>query len=875
MDNNTTNQPPKAELRLVVKEKELSVAPEGKVEFHVGAINSGTIEDIVKLSVKGVPPEWVSFDEEELRVAPGKAKQATLSIQPPPFPDGRVGKYSLEIQGKSRNAPRELAVTRSIVTIAAYQPEGRVGVLIGAINFPITPGSSVSIPLLLENRGIAADNFHVSITGIPRNWISLKSSQVKLAASESKEILFKINLPRSSAADAGRTPFKIQVSSEEMPSQKTEIDCILTVSTFSKFTGTLRPSPLEANQPAQLLISNEGNADDTYDLSFRDSSGKLIFEKITRFAKEGSDPNNPEVDFAYSEITSAQRLQVPLGGTGVFEYRSRLRSRSLVGNEETYPFNIKALSAGKKSIDFQSQIKEKGFLPAWLIAIVLIGFMAICLVLLIPKNVQDEGANATQTASYNQTQAVIISGEDTDGDGLFNNEELEAGTDPLNPDTDADGLKDGEEVKTYGTNPLLFDSDGDALSDGDEILTHRTNPLISDTDEDLLSDGDEVNRQTNPLVQDTDADGLADGAEVALGTDPLKADTDNDELLDGQENQTCPHPLNPDSDNDGMIDGKDLDPCDLNNPSLTATVLALPTDVPTSTPVPSTPTPTAAIEPTATSEVSPNLNGLILFETNRDGNSEIYLLNAFDQAVTRMTNNAAVDMQPALAPDALQIAYVSNQDGNNEIYLTGVDRRAPINITNDPSDDQYPTWSPDGNWIAFTSNRDGNQEIYLMRSDGSEIRNVTNNGANDFAPSWFSVPGLLGSQEWLVFTSNRDGNLEVYKVKPDGSGLSNLTQHAANDYSPAGHIKGDLIAFVSDRDGNPEIYTMQADGGSQINITNHPGQDLDPIFKPDGGWIAFSTDRDGNLEIYVIQVDGSGAYNMTKNSGQDRHPDWR
>lgn len=876
MENNISNQPQKLQLKLVVKEKELSVAPERSIKFHVGVVNTGEREDVVKLSVKGVPPEWISLDEPELRINSGKAKQAILRIQPPPFPDGRVGKYTLKIQGKSRNAPRLLATTYCKVTVAAYQPEGRVGVLIGAVSFPVRPGSSISIPLLLENRGIAGDSFRFNITGIPRTWVSTKTSLIRLEASESKEMLFTINVPRSSAADAGRTPFKIQISSEEVPSQKTEIDCILTVATFSKFTGTLRPAELEANQPAQILINNEGNADDTYDVSFQDSSGRLVFEKITRFAKEGSDPNNPEIDFAYSEITSAQKLQVPLGKSGVFEYRSRLRSRPFVGNEQVYPFSIKALSAGKKFVDFQSQIKEKGFLPPWLVAVLLIGFMFLCLILLIPRNGEQEGISATQTASYNQTQAAIIGGEDTDGDGLLNSEELEIGTDPLNPDSDADGLKDGEEVKTYGTNPLLVDTDGDALSDGDEILIYKTNPLIPDTDEDLLNDGDEVNRQTNPLMPDTDSDGLNDGAEVALGTDPLKPDTDNDELLDGQENQTCPHPLNPDSDADAIIDGKDIDPCDPNNPSMTATAIAgNPTDVPTQIAT-ETPVPTAPVVATATNEASPNLNGLIVFESNRDGNSEIYVLNASDQTITRMTTNAVVDMQPALAPDSKHTVYVSNQDGNNEIYLIGLaDRRAPMNLTQNPSDDQLPTWSPDGEWIAFTSNRDGNQEIYVMRSDGSDLRNLTNDSGNDFAPSWFSTGGFLSSQDWIVFTSTRDGNQEVYKVKPDGSGLTNLTQNAANDYSPAGYVKGDLLAFVSDRDGNPEIYTMNTDGVSQKNISNHAGQDLEPSFKPGGDWIVFSTDRDGNLELYVIRSDGSGAYNMTKNPAQDRHPDWR
>ncbi len=866
------NQFPKAQLRLVVKEKTLNVAPDGEVELHIGAINYGSLDDVVSLSFKGIPQAWLTLDESDLHIPPGKAKEAILKIQPPPFPDGRVGKYTLEIRGRSLNDPRHLATVRCLITLAAYQTQGRIGVAIGALDFPVTPGSSVSIPLFVENRGVAADRFRFEIVGLPQNWVSVRSPRVKLNAEESRELLLTINVPRASAADAGRTPFTVQISSEEVPGQKAEIRCILTVAAFSKFSGELRPEQIEANQPAQLILKNEGNADDSYEISFQETSGRLIFEKITRYLQAGSSPEQAKVEFGYTEIVAAERLRIPPGQNGVFEFRSRLRSRPLIGREETYPFNIKVLSSEKRRIDFPSQVKEKGLFPPWLLSMFFAAIFLLGSFLFISQKSYQENISATQTASYLQTQEAVGS-TDADGDGLPNSEEIEIGTDPNNPDTDADGLSDGDEVKIYRTDPTLPDTEGDALSDGEEVLNYRTNPLLPDTDKDLLSDGEEISRQTDPLNPDTDADGLNDGVEVGVGTNPLKADTDNDELLDGQENQNCPHPLKPDTDNDGIIDGKDLDVCNPNNPALTATAFVqTPTAEPNVTP---TPEPTLPVIATATELVAPNLNGLMVFETDRDGNAEVYVLNAFDQAITRITNNTLADTQPALAPDAFQIAYVSAEAGNKEIYLSGIDRREAVNLTNNAAEDYEPAWSPNGEWLAFTSNRDGNLEIYLMKSDGSELHKLTDNAADDFSPAWISVSEGGGSQEWILFTSTRDGNREVYKVKPDGSALANLTNHAADDYSPAGYLNGDLIVFVSERDENAEIYTMSLDGSSPQNISAHSGQDFAPVFKPDGTWIAFVTDRDGNLEVYVMRRDGSGAYNMTRNSAADRSPDWR
>ena len=58
-------------------------------------------------------------------------------------------------------------------------------------------------------------------------------------------------------------------------------------------------------------------------------------------------------------------------------------------------------------------------------------------------------------------------GEDPDGDGLTNQEEYDAGTDPNNADTDGDGLSDAEEGQ-MGTDPTNEDTDGDGINDGDD-----------------------------------------------------------------------------------------------------------------------------------------------------------------------------------------------------------------------------------------------------------------------------------------------------------------------------------------------------------------------------------------------------------------------
>ena len=857
------------QLLIAIREEEVTVAPDGRTRIHVGLINEGLTGENVTLSVQGVPAEWTTLDTPVVFLAPGEARQVILTLQPPAMPTVRVGHYTLEVRAISQSDPRRSDTAQCVVTVAAYQSRGRIEILLGAVEFSAVPGSSVEIPILLHNHETVEDSIRLGVAGLPADWISTNTALTRLSSSASEEIRLTIQVPRSPDAVAGRLPFTLHFTSELFPTQTTAVDCSLTILPFSEFSAAIEPDRLQAGRYVNLVIANEGNTTDTYTLHFQSPDNALFFEKAVQVSRPGIDPGTQEIEILNVEIPQAEQLQVAAGERAVYPFRAKLGARPFFGNEREYPFTVDIRTAENRSREISGLVREAGYLPAWLVAVAVLSCLILCFALLVPLSGLQRTARATQTASFNQTQAALSGQSDTDGDGLTNERENSLGTDPLLADSDADGLQDRDEVDTYRTNPLDADTDDDGLLDGAEVLMHLTDPLNPDTDGDGLGDGDEISRATDPRNRDTDNDGLPDGEEVRLGTDPRKADTDDDGLLDSQENPTCPRPLDPDSDGDGLLDGADRDPCNASNPALTATALS---GAPTTTAFPSA---TPSLIPSATQPIptntppAPSLEGLMLFASNRDGNFEIYVQNLVDLAQARLTNSTAQDIQPALAPDGGQFVFVSNRDGNNEIYIRTIANQAPVNLTNHDADDQQPAWSTDGSWIVFTSNRDGNQEIYIMNRDGSDLRNLTNNPAGDSAPTWFTS----GSEQWIAFTTNRDGNQEIYKVRPDGSGLANLTLNPANDHSPSGSV-GTLLAFVSERDGNSEIYTITDTGGAATNITNHPAQDLEPALQPGAQWISFASDRDGQLEIYVVPVTGGGAYNLTRNASQDSQPDW-
>jgi TolB protein len=172
-------------------------------------------------------------------------------------------------------------------------------------------------------------------------------------------------------------------------------------------------------------------------------------------------------------------------------------------------------------------------------------------------------------------------------------------------------------------------------------------------------------------------------------------------------------------------------------------------------------------------------------------------------------------------------------------------------LTSGPWDDVNPAISPDGMKLAFASNRERQWDLYVMDLVSGEVVQLTDTPEYESAPSW-SPDGT-----WLVYEAYLDTNLEIFIRQFDGSGEPiRLTNHPGADYSPTWSPKGRQIAFVSTRDGREHIWLADLDQATDERFfllsqdsENSAGH---PAWSPDGRFLVWGAlDLQGIHNLYI------------------------
>jgi Tol biopolymer transport system component len=245
-------------------------------------------------------------------------------------------------------------------------------------------------------------------------------------------------------------------------------------------------------------------------------------------------------------------------------------------------------------------------------------------------------------------------------------------------------------------------------------------------------------------------------------------------------------------------------------------------------------------------------------------------------------------VRPVISPDGRQIAFAAVGD----IYLMSVDdaHAKPINLTNDPALDTDPAWSPDGTHLVYSSDKDSEHlQLWIrdMRNGGS--RKVTSLTTQPQGATWspdgkrivfFDVDGMWRVAQVSVLDVATGTVTKVH---------DSLAQPGTPTWSPDG--KRIALAEVAPltrrfREGTNQVLTMSSSapvGGATGNgdrwFAPVPSLSIDsrggcgPVWSPDGTKMAAI--YEGVLAVWPVSAGGEPLGTLRRVTTESAHsPSW-
>ena len=245
----------------------------------------------------------------------------------------------------------------------------------------------------------------------------------------------------------------------------------------------------------------------------------------------------------------------------------------------------------------------------------------------------------------------------------------------------------------------------------------------------------------------------------------------------------------------------------------------------------------------------------IIFESNRDGNWEIYFMDSNGSNQERLTVNKNSDRRPSWHPSGKQILFESDRGGKNELYILNLKNRKIKKISNieHSGEPMFANFSPNGKFISISlKETDDKSNIFLLNKKGKIIKQLTNGNKRSTYPKWSN------NGKKIVYFSRKETNNqddEIYKLNLE-SGLGvRLTNWPKHNFCPSWSNDGEKIVYVTSMEGTrPEIYIMDSNGENQTRITENNDGDTLPNWSPIENKVLITGFRNGNYQICELEL---------------------
>lgn len=275
--------------------------------------------------------------------------------------------------------------------------------------------------------------------------------------------------------------------------------------------------------------------------------------------------------------------------------------------------------------------------------------------------------------------------------------------------------------------------------------------------------------------------------------------------------------------------------------------------------------------PTLQEELRAVSGTLILADIRGESRTlELVSINLTTWIETQLTlDPGANNSYPVASPDGRWIAFQSDRDGDSEIYLVNRGGGQLRKLTDNDTIDRLPAWSPDGEWVIYSADPRGDETFDLrrVRVDGSADELVFSNQQRN-SHARYSPDG-----RYIVFTTGSDPRSaltwEIAILDTESGETRLLTQNTWRDASPLFSPDGSVILYIT---YNPEsesnaIATMDLNGGNRRILYDTPGSEWAASYSPDGRYIVFTSNISGSDQLYLMTANGSSVQQITSSGG--------